>query len=147
MNTERKALCWLFVIIAVVVLALLLYSTGDAKSSNQREWLLEYEQVSGYPAPALEPTAVYEMGYPAPALEPTATAKPKKQEPEPTKQEPTLLPTATPRLTPTFAPTMDPRPTQQTDVPQDQLRLCWRLGWTQDYGFYFAVPCDEGETP
>lgn len=32
MNTGRKALGWLFVIIAVVVLALLLYSTGDAQS-------------------------------------------------------------------------------------------------------------------
>ena len=75
MNTERKALCWLFVIIAIVVLALLLYSTGDAKSINQREWLLEYEQVSGYPAPTLEPTAVYASGYPVPASELTATDK------------------------------------------------------------------------
>jgi len=94
MNTERKALCWLFVIVAVVVLALLLYSAGDAQSINQREWLLEYEQVSGYPAPPVKPTATYyASGYPAPALEPTA--KPKKQEPKPTEPEPMPLPTAT----------------------------------------------------
>lgn len=138
-NTERKAISWLFVIIAVVVLSLLLYSAAAAQSINYREWLLEYEQVDGYPPPEVRPLATFLAGYPAPPVEPTATAKPKKQEPEPTEQEPTLLPTATPRLIPTWAPTMD--------VSQDQIRLCWRLGWTQDYGFYYAVPCEEGEIP
>ena len=87
MKTERTALTWLFVIIAVFVLFLLVYSAASAQSIDQREWLLEHEQVNdmGYPAPGEEPTSVNDMGYPAPGEEPTATAKPKKkQKPTPT---------------------------------------------------------------
>jgi hypothetical protein len=76
----------MFIIVCMVVIAMLIVvmtDTADAKSINQREWLLKYEQISGYPAPAEEPTAAYTSGYPAPALEPTAKPK-KKQEPEPT---------------------------------------------------------------
>jgi hypothetical protein len=74
-----------FIIVCALILAMLIIVVTEpagAQSINQREWLLKYEGVSGYPAPALEPTATYTSGYPAPALEPTA--KPKKQEPQPT---------------------------------------------------------------
>jgi hypothetical protein len=177
----------IFIIVCILVIAILIVvmtDTADAKSIDQREWLLEYEQVSGYPAPAVEPTAIYASGYPAPALEPTA--KPAKKKPNPiSKLTPvlTLVPTQAPTWSPywpclgnpdldcppdtpitavptqeskpTPAPTMNPydgsgypAPTvEPTDAPQDQLRLCWRLGWTQDYGFYFVVPCEEGEIP
>lgn len=37
MTDERKALCWLFVIVAVVVLALLLHSAGNASEIDVGE--------------------------------------------------------------------------------------------------------------
>jgi hypothetical protein len=196
--TTRTIIFWCVIVVAILVLAFVITGIADAQSINQREWLLEYEQVSGYPAPAEEPTVTYA----APAEEPTATAKPKPKKKdsncslEPTDawwremrlgqayfyvennvkiycfgyppipfyedktvptpigetpgsgypapvEEPTAtaepLPTATPKLIPTWAPTMD--------LSQDQLPLCFRTGWTPDYGFYFAVPCEEGEIP
>ncbi len=130
--TIRTIIFWCVIVIAILVLAFVIAGTADAKSINQREWLLEYEQTSGYPAPGEEPTTTYTSGYPAPGEEPTATAKPKKQVLTPV---PTIDPsfwdsfcemlfdmswwdnsrcidssTATPRPIPTLAPTMEPSP-------------------------------------
>jgi hypothetical protein len=103
-NNETSFTYVVFIIVCALIFVILVIAVTEpaagAQPINQREWLLEYEQVDdmGYPAP--EPTATYEMGYPAPIEEPTATAKPKKK-PRPTKQglEPTAIVTQEPTPT------------------------------------------------
>lgn len=81
MNTERKALVWLFVIVAVVVLALLLYSASDADAQLIIEDKIYLPFIGNGPTPRPTPSPAPTMppfptplsGYPAPPVEPTPT--------------------------------------------------------------------------
>lgn len=97
MKIEMKSIVAVLVIMIVCVCVFGFFAFIDdvnAQSVNQREWLLEYEQVvDPYPAPPTTDVDPYPTAdvdpYPAPPVEPTPTKKPKTSviTSEPTKTE------------------------------------------------------------